>query len=71
LQEGLPWALIHVRQPNWLFFDCWAGSPCVIEAVLTKAFWVDRHGFAILVLQTESLIFFNQIIILLLKIPVL
>lgn len=51
------------------FFDGQPGNLCNTEAVVTSAFWVDRHGFVRLALPTEF--FFNKIVIILLKMPVL
>lgn len=51
------------------FFDGQPGNLCITEAVVTSAFWVDKHGFVRLVLPTEF--FFNEIVIILLKMPVL
>jgi len=31
LQEGLPWALIHVREPNWLFLTAGLEVPVSLK----------------------------------------
>lgn len=58
-----PWERTKLRT---MFLDGQPGNPCITEAVVTSAFWVDRHGFFIFVFPTEF--FFNKIIILLLNI---